>query len=115
VPSPRKIPLVFFRTRTGSEPVREWLKKLEESDRHAIGKDLLRAQWRWPVAMPLCRAMGAGLWEVRTTLTGNRASRVLICVYENHLVALHGFIKKTRATPSDDLALAKKRQRELEQ
>ena len=115
MPSPRKIPLVFFRTRTGSEPVREWLKKLEESDRHAIGKDLLRAQWRWPVAMPLCRAMGAGLWEVRTTLTGNRASRVLICVYENHLVALHGFIKKTRATPSDDLALAKKRQRELEQ
>jgi phage-related protein len=114
VPSPRKIPLVFFRTDIGSEPVREWLKNLDESDRRAIGKDLLRAQWRWPVAMPLCRAMGAGLWEVRTALSGNRASRVLICVYENHLVALHGFIKKTRTTPANDLALAKRRQRELE-
>lgn len=109
------MPLVFFRTTTGSEPVREWLKKLDEPDRQAIGKDLLRAQWRWPVGMPLCRPMGAGLWEVRTTLTGNRASRVLICVYENHLVALHGFIKKTRTTPVDDLSLAKKRQKELAQ
>ena len=115
LPSHRKVPLVFFRTTTGSEPVREWLKKLDEPDRRAIGKDLLRAQWRWPVGMPLCRPMGAGLWEVRTALTGNRASRVLICVYENHLVALHGFIKKTRTTPVDDLSLAKKRQKELAQ
>jgi phage-related protein len=29
-------------------------------------------------------------------------------------VALHGFIKKTRATPADDLTLGRKRQRELE-
>jgi phage-related protein len=32
-----------------------------------------------------------------------------------HLVALLGFIKKTRATPDDDLKLARKRQKELEQ
>jgi hypothetical protein len=31
-----------------------------------------------------------------------------------HLVALHGFIKKTRMTSDDDLALARKRQKELE-
>ena len=38
--------------------MREWLKELPEEERQAIGKDLLRAQWRWPVGMPLCRAMG---------------------------------------------------------
>ena len=32
-----------------------------------------------------------------------------------HLVALHGFTKKTRTTPDEDLALACKRQKELEQ
>ena len=32
-----------------------------------------------------------------------------------HLVALHGFIKKTRTTPDEDLAAARKRQKELEQ
>jgi phage-related protein len=111
---PQKIPLIFYRSQLGSEPVREWLKELPEAERQAIGKDLLRAQWRWPVGMPLCRPLGDGLWEVRTNLPTKRTARVLLCFYREHLVALHGFIKKTRATPDDDLALARKRQKELE-
>jgi len=110
----RKVPLIFFRTRPGQEPVREWLKTLPEVERHAIGRDLLRAQWRWPAGMPLCRPLGKGLWEIRTDLPTKRTARVLLCLYREHLVALHGFIKKTRATPYDDLALAQRRQRELE-
>ncbi len=113
-PRPQKIPLIFYRTASGSEPVREWLKGLEEMERHAIGKDLLRAQWRWPVGMSLCRPVENGLWEVRTDLPRKRASRVLHCLYRGHLVALHGFINKTRATPNEDLATARKRQKELE-
>jgi phage-related protein len=111
----QKIPLVFFRTNAGSEPVRDWLRGLDAAARQAIGKDLLRAQWRWPAGMPLCRPLGKGLWEVRTDLPGNRTARVLISLYQGHLVALHGFIKKTRATPQDDLSLASKRQKELQQ
>jgi len=113
--TPRKTDLVFFRNNGGNEPVREWLKGLDVVERRAIGTDLLRAQWRWPIGMPLCRPMGQGLWEVRTDLPGSRTARVLICFYDDRLVALHGFIKKTRATPGDDLAVARKRQRELEQ
>ncbi len=112
---PQKIPLIFARTEAGSEPVREWLKGLPEAERQAIGKDLLRAQWRWPVGMPLCRPMRNGLWEVRTNLPTKRTARVLLCLYREHLVALHGFIKKTRATPDEDLMLARKRKKELEQ
>jgi phage-related protein len=111
---PRKIPLNFYQSRPGSEPVRDWLKDLPEQERKAIGKDLLRAQWRWPIGMPLCRPLGKGLWEVRTDLSTKRTARVLLCLYQEHLVALHGFIKKTRVTPADDLALARKRQKELE-
>ncbi len=112
---PRKIPLVFYRVRPGNEPVRDWLRRLPQAERHAIGRDLLRAQWRWPVGMPLCRPLGSGLWEVRTDLPTKRTARVLLCLYEEHLVALHGFIKKTRATTPEDLAIARKRQKELEQ
>jgi phage-related protein len=114
-PRPIKIPLIFFRTPAGSEPVREWLKALAEEERLAIGEDLMRAQWRWPVGMPLCRAMGNGLWEIRRDLPTKRTARVLLCFYREHLVVLHGFIKKTRATPDEDLALARKRKRDLEQ
>jgi len=111
----QRVPLIFFRTLAGSEPVREWLKSLPEAERHAIGRDLLRAQWRWPVGMPLCRPMGGGLWEVRTNLPTSRTARVMLCLYRGHLVALHGFIKKARTTPAEDLALARKRKKELEQ
>ena len=113
-PHPQKTPLVFYRTLAGSEPVREWLKGLREAERQAIGRDLLRAQWRWPVGMPLCRSLGKGLWEVRTDLPTNRTARVVLCFHREHLVALHGFIKKTRTTPDEDMALARKRKKELE-
>ena len=78
VPPSQKIPFIFFRTDAGGEPVREWLKGLAEAERHAIGKDLLRAQWRWPVGMPLCRPLGDGLWEVRTDLPTKSTARVML-------------------------------------
>lgn len=109
-----KIPVVFYRTKGGSEVVRDWLLALDEADRHAIGLDLMRVQFGWPVGMPLCRSLGDGLWEVRSSLPSNRIARVLFSLHEGKIVALHGFIKKTQKTPSDDLALAKKRKREFE-
>ena len=114
VPDPRKIPVVFYRTRAGSEVVRDWLRGLDEADRNAIGQDLMRVQYRWPVGMPLCRPLGDGLWEVRTDLPSNRIARVLFALVGERIVALHGFIKKTRKTPPDDLALARRRKNEFE-
>jgi len=67
------------------------------------------------VGGPLCRPPGSGLWKVRTDLPTKRTARVLLCLYREHLVALHGFIKKTCATPEEDWALARKRKKELEQ
>ena len=51
---------------------------------------------------------------IRTDLPTERTARVLLCSYREHLAAVHGFIKKTRATPDEDLATARKRQKELE-
>jgi phage-related protein len=112
--SPRKMPVVFYRTRGGSEIVRDWLRSLQEGDRNAIGLDLMRVQFRWPVGMPLCRAMGDGLWELRTSLPSNRVARLLFCVMQDRVVVLHGFIKKTQKTPDDELKLARRRKKEFE-
>ena len=111
---PRKIPVVFYRTRGGAEVVRDWLRDLDEADRNAIGQDLMRVQYRWPVGMPLCRSLGGGLWEVRGALPSNRIARVLFSVHQGRILALHGFIKKSQKTPDEDLALARRRKREFE-
>ncbi len=112
-PDKRKIPLVFYRSKAGAEPVLDWLKSLPATERKEIGRDLMRVQWRWPVGMPICRPMGSSLWEVRSNLPGNRIARVLFCVHRHELIALHGFIKKTQKTAPADLDLAKKRMKEV--
>ena len=109
---PRKIPLVFFRTTAGTEPVRDWLLGLDAADRKAVGLDLMKVQYGWPVGMPLCRSLGQGLWEVRTTLPSNRIARVIFCFADGELVALTGFIKKTQKTPPQEIATALKRKQE---
>jgi phage-related protein len=84
------------------------LKALSPQDRKHIGEDIKTAEFGWPIGMPVCRPLGAGLYEVRTTLTQNRVARVLFYIdRERRMVLLHGFIKKTRKTPSDDIALAR--------
>ncbi len=57
--------------------------------------------------------MGSGLWEVGTDLEHGRIARVFFVVDEDELVALHGFIKRTRATPPAELELVRKRQMEV--
>lgn len=110
---PRKISVVFYRTAAGTEVVRDWLRGLDDGERSAIGQDLMRAQFRWPVGMPLCRPLGDGLWELRSALPSERIARVLFAIRQGKILVLHGFIKKTRRTPKEDLALARRRRLEF--
>ena len=59
------------------------------------------------------RSLTGGLWEARSNLLSHRIARLILCFYQGTLVVLHGFIKKTRKTPAEDLALAKRRMKEV--
>jgi phage-related protein len=107
------IPVTFYRTVRGAEPVRDWLRTLSAADRKAIGTDLKRVQEQWPVGMPVCRPLGRGLWEVRSTLSNHRIARLLFCFCDGSVVVLHGFIKKTQKTPADDLEMARTRMKDV--
>lgn len=98
----------FFLTDRGNEPVREWLKSLPASERRTIGEDMKTVQFGWPIGMPLVRKLAKDLWEVRIHLA-DRIARVLFTVDGQTMVLLHGFIKKSRATPQEDLDIAKRR------
>ena len=82
-------------------------------DRKTIGTDLATLQVGWPIGMPLCRSLGTGLWEVRSKLANNRIARLIFFVAEGRIGVLHGFIKKTQKTPPAEIALAKKRMKEM--
>jgi hypothetical protein len=57
-----EIPVIFYRTTGGAEPVLDWLRSLPAADRRTIGMDLATTvQFGWPIGMPLCRRLGEGL------------------------------------------------------
>ncbi len=105
----KRVPAIFFRTEAGGEPVRDWLKNLPLSeDRKRIGEDIKTVEFGWPIGMPVCRPLGDGIYEVRTSLAQNRIARVLFYIdKKGRMVLLHGFIKKTQKTSVEDLELAR--------
>lgn len=109
-----KIEVLFFRTSAGNEPVREMLSALPEEEKKIIGSDLRAVQWRYPLGMPTVRAMKHGIFELRSELP-NRIARILFVYFEEKIVLLHGFIKKTQKTPPQDLETARRRFKELKQ
>jgi phage-related protein len=110
------LPAIFFRSTSGKEPVREWLKTLDKNDRISIGADVKTVEFGWPVGMPVCRSMAGrkGLWEVRSNLANGRIARILFFTHNHKMILLHGIIKKTQKTPDSDLDLAMKRKKEFE-
>ncbi len=98
----------FYRTASGSEPVRDWLREQPLDIRRTVGTDIKTVQIGWPLGMPLVRKMAADLWEIRSRFSAGIA-RVLFTVVRTEIVLLHGFIKKSEATPLSDLAVARKR------
>ncbi|MBA3709967.1 MAG: type II toxin-antitoxin system RelE/ParE family toxin [Planctomycetes bacterium] len=98
----------FFRTQMGNEPAREWLLALSLRERRIIGEDLRVVQSRWPLGMPLVRKMAPGLWELRSTIPDGIA-RLFFTVWEEQVVVLHAFVKKTQKTPENELKTAQRR------
>jgi len=94
-------------------PVRDWLFELSKEDCKLVGIDLATIEYGWPIGMPICKSLGSGLWEVRTDISDKKIARVLFCIHNNYLWALHGFIKKTQKTPKSDLDIALKRMKEI--
>ena len=111
MPASTRLDAVFFQTTSGSEPVRDWLKRLSKDERKIIGEDIAYVQFKWPIGKPRVDHLRGAVWEVRSSLD-NRIARTLFAVEGGQMVLLHGFIKKTQHTPDSDIELALKRFKE---
>lgn len=110
----KKLRARFYETASGRKPVREWLLDINTNDRRTIGYDVQTVEFGWPIRMPVCRPLGNGLWEIRSGLSSGTIGRIIFCIMYDEMILLHGFVKKTRKTPQQDIDLAIKRRKELE-
>lgn len=106
---PLVLACVFFKSSSGAEPVRAWLKDdVPEAARKTIGADIKTVQATWPIGKPLVGSLGDGLWEVRSTF--NKVEyRTIFVIDGSTTVLLHGFEKHTQKTSKSDLDLARQR------
>lgn len=74
----------------------------------------MKVEFGWPCGPPLCASLTGypGLYEVRSNVTGGRIARVFFIASGGTMVLLHGFMKKTRATPAKELGVANRRMKE---
>jgi phage-related protein len=106
----KMISALFYTELSGNQPVRDWLIKLDDDSRIAIGRDIMTVEFRWPIGAPFVKSLGKGLWEVRSSLE-NTIARVIFIIEDGHMILLHGFIKKTQKTPIQDIEIALERAR----
>jgi len=64
--------------------------------------------------MPHSRAMGDGLFEVRPRGREGIGRAFYCFVVGQRIIILHAFIKKTQATPEQELKIARKRLKEVQ-
>jgi phage-related protein len=102
--------VIFYKTDAGNEPALDWFRALELEERRIVGFDLRTLQVGFPMGMPLCKSLGNGLWELRSTLP-KRIARVIFFIDGQSFIVVHGFIKKSQKTPKEELETAKARKK----
>ncbi|NOY57505.1 MAG: type II toxin-antitoxin system RelE/ParE family toxin [Calditrichaeota bacterium] len=103
-----RLNVVFYKTTSKNEPVREWLQSLTRNEKKIIGEDIKTVQLGWPSGMPLVRKLDSDVWEIRSHLK-NKIARILFTIIDDQMILLHGFIKKSLKTPKKEIRLAKTR------
>ncbi|HEX8625990.1 MAG TPA: type II toxin-antitoxin system RelE/ParE family toxin [Allosphingosinicella sp.] len=104
----------FYQTRNVNKVVLDFIRQLSDEDKKVVGEDLKAVQLGFPIGLPLCRPLGDGLYEVRSSLPSKREFRLIFYFDRERqsIAVLHALIKKTAKLPRADLTLAKRRRDE---
>lgn len=54
-----KLNVRFYRSDSGAEPVRRWLKSLSIDQKKSIGEEIKTVQFGWPLGMPLVEKLSS--------------------------------------------------------
>lgn len=95
---------------------RDALRSFPEDVRRAFGKAIHDLQLGHTLSMPLSRpmpALGVGAAELRVRDRSGIYRAFYVVQVESAIVVFHAFVKKTQTTPDREIALGKKRLKEM--
>lgn len=108
----RPFEVQFYMSRTGRNPVLEFIRDLPRYEKSKIGHAIDELEWKGSALRePQSKALKSqeGLFELRVSGEHN-IYRVLYVHYTGKtFVLLHAFVKKTQKTPSSEIDTAIKR------
>jgi phage-related protein len=99
-----------FTTDAGGKPVDDWIRSLDPAARAELAWTIeLLKRHGIELGMPYVRSLGDGLWELRAR-EADGIYRILYFHWKGRTFGLlHGFTKKTQATPKRELDMARTR------
>jgi phage-related protein len=103
--------IIYYRSESGNNPIQDFLDSLSAKQRTKVLWVLGLVQDQDRVSTKFFKKLVStnDIWEIRVCL-GNDIFRLLGFLDNNNLVILtNGFVKKTQATPRQEIAIAEKR------
>lgn len=106
-----KLTIRYYKTSRGDQPVQKYLGNVSEKDRARIFALIEELALQGSLEMPHGRKFVGqkNLYEIRY-----RSHRIIYSYYNEKVILLHAFVKKTQETPKRDINIAIERQKDLE-
>ncbi len=105
----------YYHNQNSKSPIKEWLDALGNEPKAEIFRIFeMLSKYGTELGLPFVRPIESKIYEVRAK-DKSGIYRVLYFAYKDKtFVMLHGFVKKTQATPRKEIDTAIKRMKEIQ-
>ena len=105
----KKFKVVFFKDKSGTYPVKDFILSLNVKMRaKVLGMLEILEEKGIQLREPYTKYLEDGIFELRCSI-GSDLTRIMYCYEKNKIIVLLcGFIKKTQKTPRNELRKAKR-------
>ncbi len=106
---------IYYEDERCNRPVEEFIKYLEVKARAKVLARIEFLEGHWQEARrPYVDILEDGLYEIRVIFSGNHVRVIYAYMFKDFIVLLHGFVKKTKEVPQNDMLKAKNRMNDFQ-